>query len=199
MRNKDFWVAMFFSSSCLVACKPSTSSENLGAQNQFSQQAEQGVFPSPFDVQEFYQIAKDFYFNKLKTTQPEFFSQEEKRLMNKLGFKPEFPAQTQAFAETMFELLESGLYEQKLHGIPRATKLTRTAPKGLSNRDLQDFFQVVKMEYFKRITKNSGRDIDARESDFFERTKKRAQEAKSTADDALLIASDLFDKLEGIK
>ena len=65
----------------LTSCKPNQSRDDLGVQSQAAQKLQQNYFPSPYDLQEFYSIIKEFYFNKLKTTAPESFGVTEKNLM----------------------------------------------------------------------------------------------------------------------
>jgi hypothetical protein len=193
-----------FCISLLSACKaPNPGSATNDVQSQGRQDSQQqnqlGSFPTTYDLQEFYEIARATYLKKVKTLGEKAFSDAELALMRKFSVKPEAANQTLEFVETMFELLESGRYEQKLKGVSRLNKVTRTAPKGLTNADLEDFFHIVKMSYFKRITKRPAPEMDARESAFFLRAQVNAKESNVAPDDVLLMASDLFDKIEGSK
>ena len=193
-----------FCVSLLSACKapnPSAATNDVQSQGRqdSQQQSQLGSFPTTYDLQEFYEIARATYLKKVKTLGDNAFSDAELALMRKFSVKPEAANQTLEFVETMFELLESGRYEQKLKGVSRLNKVTRTAPKGLTNADLEDFFHIVKMSYFKRITKRPAPEMDARESAFFLRAQVNAKESNVAPDDVLLMASDLFDKIEGSK
>lgn len=190
-----------FSSICLfTACKPaSTSDTNSSGRGQAAQQEQKGIFPTPFDLEEFYQITKDSFLKKVKSSAANRFSPAEVKMMEKFAVNPESTTQPEMFFQTMFELLESGRYEQKLHGIKSLAKVSRPAPKGLNNVDLKDFYEMVKMDYFKRVSKRPAPPMDARESGFFERARVNAKETNAAPEDILLLASDLFDKIEGIK
>jgi len=193
-----------FCVSLLSACKapnPSAATNDVQSQGRqdSQQQSQLGSFPTTYDLQEFYEIARATYLKKVKTLGDNAFSDAELALMRKFSIKPASTNQTLEFVETMFELLESGRYEQKLKGLSRLNKVTRTAPKGLTNTDLQDFFEIVKMSYFRRITKRPPPEMDERESAFFLRAQVNAKESNVAPDDVLLLASDLFDKIEGLK
>ncbi|MEY4064314.1 MAG: hypothetical protein RIR26_522 [Pseudomonadota bacterium] len=180
-----------------VGCKAPQRDNSGSAQSANSitsnqQQLKYGSEPSQSDLEEFYEIVKSFYLKKIVTLGVESFSSSETELMQKFSINLQSKGSAVEFAETMFQLLESGRYKQRIHGINRLMKVTREPPRGLTDADLQDFFQIVKMEYFKRITRQPAPAMDARESAFYARqpTSSRAPQ------DVLLLASDLFDKLE---
>ena len=199
--KKTLFIHLVAAVSLLASCKrPDGDAGSTTSSSAAQQQRQQkGDFPTTFDLQEFYEITKASYLKKLRTFGEGGLSLAEGELMAKFAINPKNVVQMSEFAETMFQLLESGRYSQKLHGVNRLEKVTRSAPKGLTDRDLEQFFQIVKMEYFKRITKRPAPEMDARESDFYARISGKVEASQGAPDDVLLMSSDLFDKVEGIK
>ncbi|MEY2987385.1 MAG: hypothetical protein RJB13_906, partial [Pseudomonadota bacterium] len=118
--------------------------------------------------------------------------------LEKFQQSPDSSGQVVQFIETMFEILESGRYGFKLRAIPAKEKVSRVAPVGLADTDVKKFFELIKMDYFKKVTKRPAPEMDARERSFFEQIQKRSAEKYDYHNDYLLISSDLFDTIEGL-
>jgi hypothetical protein len=199
MKNR-FKLMMIVLPLAFVGCKApqraasesdSQSTARTGTSNQ--QQLKYNSTPSQPELEEFYEIIKAFYLKKIRTLGADAFSSAESELMQKFSINIQSNTSTVEFAETMFQLLESGRYKHKIHGINRLMKVTREAPRGLTDSDLQQFFQIVKMEYFKYVTRRPAPAMDARESSFYARQQLGTENAPT---DFLLRASDHFDALE---
>ncbi len=200
--KKILFIQMLSAFTVFAACKKpegdTASSTNSSARQQSPQQ-QQGEFPTQFDLQEFYEITRASYLKKLRAFGEDGLSQAEAEFMAKFNINTKYVGQMVELSETMFQLLESGRYAQKLHGVNRLDKVTRNVPKGLTDKDLEQFFQIVKMEYFKRITKRPTPEMDVREANFYARINGRTESAQASPADVLLQSSDLFDKIEGLK
>lgn len=183
------------------ACKkaPSTGPDSSVAAT--SSESQSGI-PSKdrnvLDAQEFYEISKSVYLKKMRSLGTLALSDAEQRFFEKFQINPESIGQVTEFTETMFELLESGRYGFRLKAIPLKTQVSRAAPEGLSDGDLRSFYEMIKMHYFKRVTKRPSPEMDERERNFFEKIQKNSLNNYDTHDDYLLITSDLFDMIEGI-
>lgn len=153
---------------------------------------------SLLDAQEFYEISKLSYLKKMKTLGPAALSDAEQRFLEKFQVNPESSGQVVQFAETMFEILESGRYGMKLKAIPAKAQVSRSAPEGLTDFDVKKFFELVKMDYFKKVTKRPAPEMDEREKGFFERLERNQATDYEYKNDYLLISSDLFDTIEGL-
>ncbi|MBM3383451.1 MAG: hypothetical protein FJY29_13595 [Betaproteobacteria bacterium] len=203
--NRILFINMMAAFTLFAACKKPASDAGAGTNSSASQQSPQqqqqqrGEFPTQFDLQEFYEITRASYLKKLRAFGEDGLSQAELAFMAKFNINTKYVGQMVDLAETMFQLLESGRYAQKLHGISRMDKVSRNAPKGLTDKDLEQFFQLVKMDYFRRITKRPTPEMDARETNFYARASAKSESSHASPADVLLLSSDLFDKIEGIK
>jgi len=186
---------------CAVACKnQSGDGSNSEALNTGmpSPSSQNGSEKNLTVAQEFYEIAKASYLKKMRTLGPTALSDAEQRFLEKFQVNPESSGQVVQFVETMFEILESGRYGVKLKAVPAKTQVSRSAPEGLTDFEVQKFFELIKMDYFKKVTKRPSPEMDQREKDFFERVQKNSTEKYDYQNDYLLIASDLFDTIEGL-
>jgi len=153
---------------------------------------------SLLNAQEFYEIAKNSYIKKMKTLGPTALSDAEQRFLEKFQVNPESSGQVVQFVETMFEILESGRYGLRLKAIPTIKQVSRSVPEGLTDADVKKFFELIKMDYFKKVTKRPAPEMSERERNFFEKIQKKPTEKYDYQNDYLLIASDLFDTIEGL-
>lgn len=201
MRRKIHKLSVIGCLLCAVACKnqagSGSNSETLNAGTPPTSSAD-GNEKTLTDAQEFYEIAKASYVKKMRTLGPTALSDAEQRFLEKFQVNPESSGQVMQFVETMFEVLESGRYGFKLKAIPVKTQVSRSAPEGLTDFEVKKFYELIKMDYFKKVTKRPAPEMDQREKDFFERVEKKSTEKYDYQNDYLLIASDLFDTIEGL-
>jgi len=184
-----------------VACKrPASSASDSGVSTtDITTQIEKSPREnSLLNAQEFYEIAKNSYIKKMKTLGPTALSDAEQRFLEKFQVNPESSGQVVQFVETMFEILESGRYGLRLKAIPTIKQVSRSVPEGLTDADVKKFFELIKMDYFKKVTKRPAPEMSERERNFFEKIQNKPTEKYDSQNDYLLIASDLFDTIEGL-
>lgn len=186
----------------LLACKQATTKATDADTSTLGSGDTRPLSPverSLLDAQDFYEIAKDVYLKKTRSLGSTALSDAEERLLEKFKVNPTSTGHVTQFVETMFEILESGRYGFRLSGLPQKAQVSRAIPEGLQDRDVRNFFEMVKMYYFKRVTKRPAPEMDERERNFFERIQSRTSQREAAFDDYLLVSSDLFDVLEGLK
>lgn len=200
MRNYSFIFTTVGLLLCSVACKNPASggSESEALTTRETQAEANGSTKALLAAQDFYDIAKVSYLKKMKTLGPTALSDAEERFLVKFQINPESSGQVLHFVETMFEILESGRYGLRLKAIPTIKQVSRSVPEGLTDADVKKFFELIKMDYFKKVTKRPAPEMSERERNFFEKIQKNPTEKYDYQNDYLLIASDLFDTIEGL-
>ncbi|NBW82142.1 hypothetical protein EBR21_10365, partial [bacterium] len=136
----------------LSACKPVNTAVTSGAGN--ASQAttpEQIISFTRADVQEFYEIIRAFYLDRAASKKLEDDGRFEIEFLKKFSVPLTSNEKIGQFSKTLFELIESRQYGFSLFGIPKNEKSSAVPPKGMTSRDLVDFIQIVKTEYFKYV------------------------------------------------
>ena len=204
MRMNQFLVSALFLALPLLGCKayPGGSSEQSAGQSQYQQSSQytpQDIFPTPADVQDFYEIMKSATLKNISGNYTGGTSSYRSEMLSKFSVRADSSKEVLDFYETMFELLESGRYSVRLKGVSVRPRVTRTEPKGLTSLDLANFLQMVKTEYYLRLTKQPIQTYDVRETGFYARAKGSLPGTLPEQGDLLTVAADMFDKIEGVK
>ncbi|MEN9826233.1 MAG: hypothetical protein RI953_1978 [Pseudomonadota bacterium] len=181
----------------LGACKPSTSSVTSGTGGaKQTATSEQITNFSQADLQEFYEIVREFYLERAATKKFEDDARFEIEFFKKFAIPVASNDKISQFSKALFELIESREYGFSLFGIPKKEKFSSVPPKGMTSRDLEDFFQIVKTEYFKYVAGVQLQNFGTREIRFYARIQGLPPTAMPRQGDLLIISGDIFNKLE---
>jgi hypothetical protein len=184
-----------------ASCKPADSDSTAAAarntpQAQQTQNGDLVTKMTPADVQEFYGIVKQYYLNRIKSEKFETSDRYEATFLKKFSVPLGDKEKIRAFAEDMFSHLESGQLSVVLHGIPKKPASSAPLPKGMTSRDLDDFLQIVKTEYYKYAAVIQLQNTGAQELRFYARLQGLAAGSMPRQGDILIIAGDLFNFIE---
>lgn len=175
-----------------IACKEPGSSSGAGG----ADGSTQSTSMTQTDVQEFYEIVKEFYLKRAKTMEFTADDRYETNFIKKFGIPLNANNRIEELASNMFDFMESGKYGMVLYGIPRKAQVAGQPPAGMTSRDLEDFLQIIKTEYYKFITGVQLQNFGAREIRFYARMQGLPPTAMPKQGDLLIIAADLFNKIE---
>lgn len=184
---------MFILAGCKVSTPATTSGTGTTKQ---SDPSDQITNFTTLDLQEFYEIVRDFYLYRADSKKFEDDGRFEIEFLSKFSIPLNSNDKIKQFAQTMFDLMESRDFGITLHAIPKKEKLSALPPKGMSTRDLGDFLQIVKTEYFKYVAGVQLQNFGNREIRFYARVQGLPVTAMPRQGDLLIIAGDLFTKLE---
>lgn len=180
----------------LLACKPNRSPGGGETQTARKDLTEQAAVITPTDVQEFWEIVKIFYLDRAANHEFSDDQTFESRFLQKFAVDRTNNARVKTFAQNMFDFLESGKYNIILHGIVKKPKVSALPPKGMTDRDLEDFLQIVKTEYFKYVAGVQLQNFKAREIRFYAKVQGLPINSMPRQGDLLIIAGDIFEKIE---
>ncbi len=184
-----------------VSCKNSPSSSTSTAQtenerNATSSAGDQVTKMTQADVQEFYEIVKNHYLERAKVYDFSDDGRFEAEFYKKFGVPLSDNTKIYNLAKNMFDFMESGNYAIVLHGIPKRPTISALPPKGMTNRDLENFLQITKTEYFKHITGVQLHNFGAQELRFYARMQGLSPTSMPRQGDMLIIAGDLYNRIE---
>jgi DNA-directed RNA polymerase subunit F len=198
-----FYITLSFSALTLAAsCKPNQTDSDTAAARETPRDQQAPVSDdlvtkmTPADVQEFYDIVKKFYLNRAKTEKLVDNQRFEIEFLTKFGLGLNDNEKLFRFSETMFGLMESGEFQVILHDIPKKKLVSAVPPKGMTSRDLENFLQIVKTEYFKYISGVQHQNFGAQELRFYARMQGLPPTTMPRQGDMLIIAGDLFNRIE---
>jgi hypothetical protein len=180
----------------VLACKPTSSSDGGKTQAARQDTTNQTAVISAADVQEFWEIVKIFYIDRAQNHNFETEDRFETSFLKKFAVPLTDNDKIKKFAQDMFDFMESGKYNLVLHGITKKPKVLALPPKGMTDRDLQDFLQIVKTEYFKFVAGVQLQNFKAREIRFYAKVQGLPATAMPRQGDLLIIAGDIFEKIE---
>jgi hypothetical protein len=180
----------------LLACKPNRSTGSGETQTARQDLTEQAAVITPTDVQEFWEIVKIFYLDRAQNHNFESDNRFETSFLKKFAVPLKENDKIKKFAQNMFDFMESGTYNFVLHGISKKSKVSALPPKGMTDRDLEDFLQIVKTEYFKNVAGVQLQNFKAREIRFYAKVQGLPATAMPRQGDLLIIAGDIFNKIE---
>lgn len=197
MKNQTILLMSIFSMISATGCKVSNSSStmNTGAEQSISN-SDQPYVVTQADLQEFYEIVKEFYLIRANSSQFTDNGHFEITMLRKFSIPLDSNDKIYTFSKNMFDFMESGNYSVILHGVPRKAQISALPLKGMTNRDLEDFLQVVKTEYFKYIASVRVQSIGAREMRFYARIQGLKSTELPRQGELLINAGDLFTKIE---
>lgn len=184
-----------------ISCKNSQSSSPSTAQteserNAASSASDEVTKMTQADVQEFYEIVKNFYLERVKELPLQEDGRFESEFYKKFGISLGDKSKIYSLAKNMFDFMESGNYSLVLHGIPKRPAISALPPKGMTSRDLENFLQITKTEYFKHITGVQLHNFGAQELRFYARMQGLSPTSMPRQGDMLIIAGDLYNRIE---
>lgn len=184
-----------------VSCKNSPSSSTSTAQkederNAASSAGDQVTKMTQADVQEFYEIVKNHYLERAKGYEFSDDGRFEAEFYKKFNVPLKDNSKIYTFVKNMFDFMESGNYSMVLHGIPKKPAISALPPKGMTNRDLENFLQITKTQYFKHITGVQLHNFGAQELRFYARMQGLSPTSMPRQGDMLIIAGDLYNRIE---
>jgi hypothetical protein len=150
------------------------------------------------NASEFFGILQDFYLRRASEFDFSSAGPFEIRFFEKFGVSRSAPSSkivVKQISSEFFGYLGFETCGLKLFGVGQDVKAACPSVKNLSQRDLQDFFQIVKAEYYKYISLVSSKSLTDREKSLYAKIQSTTPSSIDRGE-LLVNAGDLFLWLE---